>query len=437
MSNEDLTNFECTMNQLVKAIKNLSHEIKPEIVFVAVSAGVDSTLLLDLASHYFNVFALHVNYKLRAEESDLDQLFLEKFCSKRNIPIRIKTHDLKTEMQNKSINLQSRAREIRYTFFRDQLAKYKNSVLFIGHHSDDQTETFFINYFRNSGMAGLAGMKKKDGNIHRPFLDFSKTDLVKCAREKNLSWREDHTNSENAYLRNRFRNEIIPTIENQIPELKHAVITLMKVLRENQIQLENEIATFCEDMKIRRNIPITEFADWGEERFIELFRQLAIPMPTLKEFKKILHAKKGAKLSFPKSIVIHSIVREKDSIYFEFDENYCESSPSLKISIVKELPMVFSKKELFLDDSKIDGDLTIRKWRRGDRIHPIGVRGSKLISDVLTDAKVLHSERENQFVLCDASKILSCIGHCIDRRAIATVHTKVIRLIEINLSSRD
>jgi tRNA(Ile)-lysidine synthase len=422
------------MNQLEKTIQNLAHEINPEIVFVAVSAGVDSTLLLELASSYFKVIALHVNYKLRGVESDLDQLFLEEFCLKKRIPIQIKVHDLKTELQLKSNNLQNRAREIRYEFFRENLSNNENSVLFLGHHADDQIETFFMNYFRNSGIAGLSGMKQQNGNFFRPFLAFSKKEITEFAEEKKLVWREDKSNVKNDYLRNRFRNEIIPDLENQIPDLKRSVLILMYVLQENQIALEQDLAIFIENTKINRNVSVIEFSSWGDERWIELIRQLGLSTGFLHEFKKLLKSRKGAKLNFPENEVIKSVIREKDSLYFVFSEGKNDNVPVLISSMVSELPDEFSKKTLYLDDSKIDGKLIIRKWRTGDRIYPIGMVGSKLISDILTDAKVPHIERNNQWVLCDNSKIISCIGFCIDRRVIAKKDSKKIRCIEIEQS---
>ncbi|MFM7668706.1 MAG: tRNA lysidine(34) synthetase TilS [Bacteroidota bacterium] len=419
------------MNQLEKSIQNLSGEINPEIVFVAVSAGVDSTLLLELASTYFKVIALHVNYKLRGEASDLDQAFLEDFCLKKRIPFNVKVHDLKTELQLKSSNLQNRAREIRYEFFKENLSKHENSVLFLGHHADDQIETFFINYFRNSGIAGLSGMKQQNGKFFRPFLMFSKKEISTLAIEKKLAWREDQSNVKNDYLRNRFRNEIIPELENQIPSLKSSVLHLMNILQENQIQLEKEIEIFIKNMKINANIPLSEFVLWGDERWIEVLRQFGLSTGFLKEFKKLLQSRKGAKLNFPTNERIESVIREKDSLYFVLYKGKKDEPPTIKSTIVCELPKDFSKEVVYLDDSKMDGELILRKWRQGDRIYPIGINGSKLISDVLTDAKVPHVERDNKWLLCDNSKIISCIGFCIDRRAIATKNSKKIRCIEI------
>ena len=425
------------MNQVEKSIQNLTKEIGSKTVFVAVSSGVDSTLLLDLASQYFDVIALHVNYKLRDKESDKDQDFLEEFCSQRNIPIQIKVHDLKSELKEKSANLQNRAREIRYAFFRENLDKTQPSVLFVGHHSNDQIETFFIQFYRNSGIAGLAGMKEQEGHVFRPFLQFSKKELLICAEERNLFWREDQSNSKNVYVRNRFRNEIIPELEKNIPELKQSVLKIMHVLQENQDIIAKETSLLIDELRNKNTVSLSEVNQWGDERIIELFRQLNVPSGFLSEFKKLMLSKKGARLDFPAKSNIGKIIRETDSLFFEFKKFRFECKLRINSSIVFELPKVFTKEKLYLDAAKIDGELHIRKWQTGDRIFPIGIKGSKLISDVLTDSKVLNANRQNQWVLCDESKIISCIGFCIDRRAIATNATEIIKCVEIEHISSD
>lgn len=419
------------MNQVEKSIQELTKSLLDKTVFIAVSAGVDSTLLLELASKYFTVIALHVNYKLRGDESDEDQKFLEEFCKERNIRLKTKVYDLGFELKQKPTNLQNRARQIRYDFFQDNLKKHKNAVLFIGHHSDDQVETFFLHYFRNSGLAGLSGMKKRQDRLIRPFLNFSKQELIQCAKELKLIWREDRSNAKNEYLRNRFRNEIIPFLEKEIPEIKTSVLNLMKVLSENQGQIEQEISFVISALQKTNNILIHELKSWGDERFIELFRQLEIPTGFLIEFKKLLYSRKGARIDLTSHATFQKIIRERDSLHFVQKETEIENPPKLKSRIVHALPTTYSKNKLYVDNSKIEGDLYVRKWKVGDRIYPIGMNGSKLISDVLTDAKVPHNERANQWVLCDESKIISCVGYCIDRRAIASSESSIILCLEI------
>ena len=119
------------------------------------------------------------------------------------------------------------------------------------------------------------------------------------------------------------------------------------------------------------------------------------------------------------------MIREDDNLAFVL-HNQELVIPEIVIDKEKNLPTQFSKEELWLDASKIKGSLFLRPWQIGDRIQPVGIQGSKLISDVLSDAKVPNSERDGQLVLCDAENILACLDLCISRKAIANAQTEEI-----------
>jgi tRNA(Ile)-lysidine synthase len=109
---------------------------------------------------------------------------------------------------------------------------------------------------------------------------------------------------------------------------------------------------------------------------------------------------------------------EKEGFYF-MEQTELPALPEIQMEIVEELPSTFDKQVLYLDPEKITGELAVRYWKIGDRIKPVGLKGSKLISDVLTDAGIPSHERHNQLVLCDDEKILWCIGYSVSREAVA------------------
>jgi tRNA(Ile)-lysidine synthase len=419
----------------MQAIQLVINQIKEELgtrhIFVAVSGGVDSMLMLELAREHFAVTALHVNYQLRGNASELDEEFVRDYCLKNNIDLVVFNYDLGSELQLKKSNLQNRAREIRYDFFRKQLEQSPESFLFIAHHADDQVETFFIQYFRNAGIAGLSGMKLVTNRLVRPFLTFTKTELTTYAQEIGLSWREDQSNKKNDYLRNKFRNQLIPELEKEIPTIRKSVLKMMDCLSENQTVLEKEAMYWVERIKSDRQIEISEVCNLSKELTIELFHQLGMPTSYLVGWNNLINAQKGSKLVLSNCNLLTSIIREENSFYFQFVNSDNKDVPHIKVTSVNKLPENFSKSTIYFDKQKIKGDFSIRLWQIGDRIYPLGLKGSKLISDVLTTAKVPHAERSNQWLLCDEEKILTCINHCIDRRAIASPQTKDILGVEI------
>ena len=420
------------MQSIQKAIKDIQEKLGSVPVFVAVSGGVDSMLLLELVKDYFSVVALHVNYNLRGKESDLDEELVREFCFNKNIRLVVYNYNLETELKHKKSNLQNRAREIRYEFFRQQLEKTPNSYLFVGHHADDQIETFFIQYLRNAGIAGLSGMKEISNRIVRPFLPFTKVQLTTVAQEIGLHWREDESNSKNDYLRNKLRNQILPAIEIEIPAIHSSIITLMNCLQENQIRLETEAKRLVETIKISGTLDLDTISLLDATLTVELLRQLDISTTYLLEWNKLIDSQKGSKLIISQSKILISIIREENGFYFQLVNDFKKIEPQFRAFSVAVLPNEFSKSIIFFDQQKIKGEISMRLWKNGDRIYPLGVNGSKLISDVLTNSKVPHVDRINQWVLVDEEKILACVHYCLDRRAIANQSTSDILCIEIN-----
>ena len=136
--------------------------------FLAVSGGHDSMLLLDICRrNSLPITVLHVNYQLRGEESDGDQVFVEAYCQLHSIPFYVRKIDLKEKLISGG-NLQQLARKERYNFFESHLNQTADSLLMVAQHLDDQIETFWLQLFRGSGLSGLQGMLEKNGRNLRP-----------------------------------------------------------------------------------------------------------------------------------------------------------------------------------------------------------------------------------------------------------------------------
>jgi tRNA(Ile)-lysidine synthase len=145
----------------------------------------------------------------------------------------------------------------------------------------------------------------------------------------------------------------------------------------------------------------------------------------------LAQAQKGANIQWNTDLIQKLVIREND--YFQFITNEVEFKlPKIEIEKTTNFPSTFYKSTIYLDKSKIKGEISLRKWKIGDRIYPIGLQGSKLISDVITDAKIPNHLRENQLVLTDEVKILACLNLSIDRRAIASKSSQSILKITFN-----
>jgi tRNA(Ile)-lysidine synthase len=420
------------MNKIVEQFKSFFSTNPADLYFVAVSGGVDSMLLLVLMlEEKLPIHVLHVNYHLRGIESEEDELLLRNYCESNNIPLTVESIYLKEKLEVNGGNLQNEARKVRYDFFNKELNKVPNSKLVLAHHLNDQLETFFLQLFRKSGIAGLSGMKPVNNKLLRPLLIFKKEEIYSLAIERKISWREDKSNAKNDYNRNRLRNEIIPFLSSEIPSLEKSILVLQELFQENLLETNQKINTIYLEIEKLSYLKIATWNQLQSIEKIELLKKLIIPTSLFDSFNKLAQAQKGAKIQWNTDLIQKLIIREND--YFQFITNEVEFKlPKIELEKNIDLPSTFSKSTIFLDESKIIGEISLRKWHIGDRIFPIGLKGSKLISDVITDAKIPNHLRENQLVLTDDDKILACLNLSIDRRAIASKSSQSILKITFN-----
>lgn len=397
--------------------------------FVACSGGVDSMVLLHLVQQLnFPIHVLHVNYNLRGKDSLDDALFIDEYCQLHKIPFTIHSVELGFQINKNGGNLQNEARKIRYDFFQQKLNEVSNSKLLTGQHLNDQIETFWLQFYRGSGLKGMAGMAIERDNIIRPLLSIEKKELIDYAIQNNLKWREDTSNQKSDYQRNKWRNEYLPKLRQTIPTIDESVMLMQSLFQRNLELINSEILALEEQIKNEQFVSDQQINHLQLTELAELFRKLEIPLSMIVPFSKLLQSQKGARIEWQNGKKEkQEIIKEKDGFYFQLSMNYAEI-PSLNVEIADELPKKFDKSKFYFDPKKVIGEISIRKWQIGDRIYPIGLNGSKLISDVLTDAKTSNWDRNNQFVICDAEKILACVGYCIDRRAIAKNEKPILKI---------
>ena len=395
--------------------------------YVACSGGLDS-LCLTSAMHSlgYQITVIHVNYQLRGVESDEDARFVESFCDSHRINYLERTVNLAKQLNNGG-NLQEEARKFRYNWFEELIKADQNNAVTLAHHSDDQVETFFLNLARKSGIMGMACMPFENKGIYRPLLEVSKKDLHGYAEEIKLKWREDSSNSTNKYRRNRLRNEIIPFLNKNIEGLEQSVLFLVNQFQKKQRELNKAIEAFRGEITTSHRLSIKKYQDLDEFEKIELLRQFGQPASLAYELEKLLSTQKGKKVSLIQNNLnpFESIIREREILSFlPIEKN--EINPILRVEEIDELPSKFTKNEVYLDGSKIKGTLELRQWKLGDRMIPLGVNGSKLISDIIAEAMIPAAEKEQVLVLHDAQNILWCVGLKIGAKAIAKPSSEIL-----------
>ena len=192
-------------------------EINPhkECNFVlAISGGLDSMVLANLFLINNLKFSIaHCNFQLRGKESDDDELFINKWCSEKDIKLYNKKFSTEDYCKNNKLTIQMGARELRYEWFRELIDKEKHDFIVTAHHIDDQLETFIINSIRGTGIDGLVGIPDKINKIIRPLLMTSKDQIIEYSKVNRINYREDSSNDKEDYLRNKIRHSVIPYLK--------------------------------------------------------------------------------------------------------------------------------------------------------------------------------------------------------------------------------
>ncbi len=231
-------------------------EINPhkECNFVlAISGGVDSMVLANLfLINNLNFSIAHCNFQLRGKESDDDELFINKWCSEKDIKLYNKKFSTEDYCKNNKLTIQMGARELRYEWFRELIDKEKHDFIVTAHHIDDQLETFIINSIRGTGIDGLVGIPDKINKIIRPLLMTSKDQIIEYSKVNKINYREDSSNDKEDYLRNKIRHSVIPYLKSDDDNVLLKFKTTIENLNSTKIFVQKVIS------KIRDRVFIYE-----------------------------------------------------------------------------------------------------------------------------------------------------------------------------------
>lgn len=396
-------------------------------IFIGLSGGVDSVVLLRLLVLCgFDVEAIHVNYQLRGEDSEGDELFVRSLCKELRVPLYVKKVDTRAILSNQGGNLQAVARNIRYDFFQSFIEKHESGIIAIAHHQDDQIETFFLNLARKSGIRGLACMLEIDNEKIRPLLQFSKQEIIRFAKLNHWDWREDLSNQSLKYKRNALRNKFIPEMLQHVSNLDKAVITLVNTFQTELKNIQSSIFHLVEKTKSTGCLALKDFNLLSQNQQVEFLFMLGLNASEIKSFYKLFEVQKGKYIETRNCL---RVFKEKDG--FSFERFFPKIDIKFSITKINKLPISFSKNELFFDLDLVEGEISMRPWQKSDRISPIGMKGSKLISDVLNDAKLKAIERLQWPVLVDVDGILACPLISVAKKKIANQNSTNIICVHV------
>lgn len=405
------------------AEKQLAQPNEP--LWVAVSGGVDSMVLLHVLrtlGHPCHV--AHVDHGLRGEESEADRDLVLAYCEAHDIPCEVRRVDVKARAASAGESTQMAARWLRREWFAELAAQGPYKVA-TAHHADDVAETFFLGLIQGMGARGWGSIPAQHGIYIRPLLDVDKATIIGSARANNIPWREDKSNVDEVYLRNRIRNELLPTLEEWRPGTHRNIRRNMRLFGE----LDLLARTFCDralegiasgaDGTVR--VPFQRILGTAPLLVLHhLLRDLGFHPDRFDDILTAINTgSTGAR--FPGKGVEVFVDRTELVIAPETTAlpSYVLHAPDhqgagVPLTIVSTTPDDIDPHAgpniAWLDGDIVPFPLELRPWRNGDRMRPDGLGGSKLISDILIDAKVPQDRKARVYVLADRERIIWLCG---------------------------
>lgn len=410
---------------------------KKDKILLAFSSGMDSVALAHLLYNSGFFFALaHCNFSLRNEESDQDEEFAKNFAQKYGLEIFTKRFETETYAREKGISIQMAARELRYNWFEEVRSANTFAYIATGHHKDDQSETLLINMVRGTGLSGLSGIKSTSGYLVRPMLCFDRKEIESYCIAHQLSYREDSTNKDVKYTRNKIRHEVIPVLKSINPSFTDAMMELSVRAEESERLLQFFIDRTFSHHKIYKGekvfIKIDPILDFDPPALVlyQLLKEYGFQGPMINDIAEALDKQPGKIFSSH----THLCLKDRDYliIYPHSDEKATEMyhvTPATKEIITGAGKFIFETMYNFPQE-KIKPDpeiaylnaellkfpLVLRHPRAGDYIMPYGLSGKKKISDLLTDNKIPLTEKAKIWLLCSGDKIVWVAGMRTDKQ---------------------
>lgn len=422
------------VERYIEKHKLLKHS---ELYIVALSGGADSVaLLLLLKNGGFNIHAAHCNFHLRGEESDRDEAFCEQLCADENIPFHRAHFDTREYADLHKVSIEMAARELRYRWFEQLRQDIGAAGICVAHHRDDSVETVLLNLVRGTGLRGLTGIQPRNGHILRPLLCVSRSEIEAFLAEKGQKYVTDSTNLETDVQRNVVRLEVLPLLR----KLNPAVVENIQRTAENLAEAQQVLNTIVANIDNVKTLELSELDKYGSSEYL-VFEWLKKYGFNGDQVRQILDAETGRIVS---SAMGYDVLKDRGRLIVELafepfrpmripEEGMYVLDGKTRFSVRKKTVYVSKEPHVAtLDAAKVSFPLTVRRVEEGDCMQPYGMKGKKLLSDLMTDLKMTVFEKRRQLVVVDSQGVvLWAVGLRV--AGFAAVSTTTSEVLEFSL----
>lgn len=424
--------------------------IKDKKILLGISGGIDSVVLAHLFRNLNFEFALaHCNFCLRGKDADDDEQFVKELGRLLHVNVYTKSFSTEKYAKEHKLSIQMAARKLRYDWFDTILKMNQFNYIATAHHTDDNLETFLINFTRGTGLNGLTGIPEIKENIIRPLLPFSREQIEEYVAKNTIIWQEDASNAKIAYQRNKIRHQIVPILKEMNPNLLSSFKKTTQYLNESQRIIDAAI------LKLKENVILSETKNLTKI-YIHKIKELSSPKAYLFELLKnygftewndvtnLLEAQSGKQL-FSKT---HRLLKDRDFILLteinsaKAKVKKYEIKKGQKSIALEKFELVFretehletkveSKDIVFINMDKLQFPLQLRRWQKGDFFYPLGMSGKKKLSKFFKDEKFSLVDKENIWLLCSDNDIVWILGKRLDDRFKINNNTKNIVRVDL------
>lgn len=399
-------------------------------VLVALSGGADSVALLRVLLQLgYACEAAHCNFHLRGEESVRDERFVRDLAERLGVPLQVTHFDTKAYAASRGISIEMAARELRYGWFSERLRACGAKVVAVAHHRDDSVETFLLNLVRGTGIDGLQGIRPVNGEVVRPLLCVSRAEILEYLSALGQDYVTDSTNLQDEFMRNKLRLHVIPLLETLNPSVSETIAETARRLSDVAVVYHKAL----EEAR-RRVMPDGETIDipalcrepGAKNLLFELLHPMGFNAAQVDDVFRALHGEPGR--------MFHSrewtLLVDRDRLVRRPAGEDTERLPELwQERMEVEPPFAVPRdnnKVVYVDAAAVQGELTLRKWRSGDKFIPFGMKGFKSVRNYLRDKKFSRFEKECQLVVCDGERVVWLVNERVDNRYRVTSETRFV-----------
>ncbi len=443
------------LDDFLKYIED-NHLVRPgDRVLLAVSGGIDSMVMTELFSRTGIEFGIaHCNFCLRGPESDKDESIVRRFATR----LKVRFYSTRFQTENYAgqmgISIQMAARELRYRWFEEVRRENNYDSIAVAHNLNDKIETLLINLTRGTGIAGLTGMKPESNHIIRPLLFSTRNAIDEYSKIRRIIFREDSSNEETKYTRNKIRHLVIPVLKEINPSIERTLNDTADRLNGineivNEYIREINKKTFKNKANGTMVTDVSHLMPYIKNRSViyELFKQFGVTNNLVDDLSNVLKGGTGAMLITP----THRLLKDRQTIIISGHRS--EENEKVMVNDLRELrkhaaissvrsvnnlsgfKIPKNKDVACLDFNKIKFPLMIRRWEPGDSFHPFGMSKKKKLSDYFVDKKFSRIDKEKALIIESSGKIVWIIGERIDNRFRITNNTIKVLIIKASGTS--